>query len=57
MTVEENLELGAYLRKDKGIREDFQKVFEFFQDYLSGRSSYQVRFPVENSKCLQWGEH
>lgn len=31
MTVEENLELGAYLRKDKqGIREDFEKVFNLF---------------------------
>jgi branched-chain amino acid transport system ATP-binding protein len=31
MTVEENLELGAYLRKDKaGIKEDFGKVFELF---------------------------
>jgi branched-chain amino acid transport system ATP-binding protein len=31
MTVEENLELGAYLRKDKaGIKEDFGKIFELF---------------------------
>lgn len=31
MTVEENLELGAYLRKDKdGIKEDMEKVFELF---------------------------
>lgn len=31
MTVEENLELGAYLRKDKpGIREDFEKVYHLF---------------------------
>ncbi|MBX9973518.1 ABC transporter ATP-binding protein [Cytobacillus firmus] len=31
MSVEENLELGAYLRKDKqGIREDFEKVYELF---------------------------
>lgn len=31
MTVEENLDLGAYLRKDKaGIREDFAKVFQLF---------------------------
>jgi branched-chain amino acid transport system ATP-binding protein len=31
MTVEENLELGAYLRKDKqGIREDFAKIFGLF---------------------------
>ncbi|TDL77871.1 ABC transporter ATP-binding protein [Peribacillus frigoritolerans] len=31
MTVEENLELGAYLRKDKAeIKRDFEKVFELF---------------------------
>lgn len=31
MSVEENLELGAYLRKDKaGIEEDFDKVFQLF---------------------------
>jgi branched-chain amino acid transport system ATP-binding protein len=31
MTVDENLELGAYLRKDKkGIRDDFEKVYELF---------------------------
>ncbi|OQP07675.1 ABC transporter ATP-binding protein [Geobacillus sp. 46C-IIa] len=31
MTVEENLELGAFLRKDKaGIQQDFAKVFELF---------------------------
>jgi branched-chain amino acid transport system ATP-binding protein len=31
MSVEENLELGAYLRKDKaGIREDFEKVYNLF---------------------------
>ncbi|KKI89912.1 amino acid ABC transporter ATPase [Bacillus sp. SA1-12] len=31
MTVEENLELGAYLRKDTAeIRKDFEKVYELF---------------------------
>ena len=31
MTVVENLELGAYLRKDaKEIRKDFEKVYELF---------------------------
>jgi len=31
MSVEENLELGAYLRKDKnGIREDFERVYSLF---------------------------
>ena len=31
MSVEENLELGAYLRKDsKGVRKDIQSVYELF---------------------------
>ncbi|AIE61219.1 ABC transporter ATP-binding protein [Bacillus methanolicus] len=31
MSVEENLELGAFLRKDKqGIQEDFKKIYELF---------------------------
>lgn len=31
MSVEENIELGAFLRKDKtGIQEDFQKVYDIF---------------------------
>lgn len=31
MSVEENIELGAFLRKDKeGIQQDFQKVYETF---------------------------
>ncbi|MEH7382829.1 ABC transporter ATP-binding protein [Bacillus sp. JJ1533] len=30
MTVEENLELGAFLRKDKEIQKDIQKVYETF---------------------------
>lgn len=35
MSVEENLEMGAYLRKDKqGIREDFEKVYRLFPRLL-----------------------
>ncbi|OIK09867.1 ABC transporter ATP-binding protein [Peribacillus sp. B-H-3] len=35
MTVEENLQLGAYLRKDKsGIREDMDKIYELFPRLL-----------------------
>jgi branched-chain amino acid transport system ATP-binding protein len=35
MTVEENLQLGAYLRKDKdGIKQDLQKVYELFPRLL-----------------------
>ncbi|WP_407406669.1 ABC transporter ATP-binding protein, partial [Peribacillus sp.] len=35
MTVEENLQLGAYLRKDKGeIKKDMEKVYELFPRLL-----------------------
>ncbi|CAH0346440.1 ABC transporter ATP-binding protein [Bacillus sp. CECT 9360] len=35
MTVEENLQLGAYLRKDKaGIKQDLNKVYELFPRLL-----------------------
>ncbi len=38
MSVEENLELGAYLRKDKAeIKKDFEKVFELFPRLLERR--------------------
>lgn len=39
MTVEENLELGAYLRNDKeGIAQDMEKVFERFPRLLERRT-------------------
>ncbi|HEY8582011.1 MAG TPA: ABC transporter ATP-binding protein [Capillimicrobium sp.] len=34
MTVRENLELGAYLRKDKGIGDDMERVFDLFPRLL-----------------------
>ncbi|MGH9365689.1 MAG: ABC transporter ATP-binding protein, partial [Thermoanaerobaculia bacterium] len=30
LTVRENLEMGAYARRDKGIEADFEKVFRIF---------------------------
>jgi branched-chain amino acid transport system ATP-binding protein len=30
MTVRENLDLGAYLRRDSGVNEDMDRVFELF---------------------------
>jgi branched-chain amino acid transport system ATP-binding protein len=39
MSVEENLELGAYLRKDKkGIQEDFEKIYQLFPRLLERRN-------------------
>ena len=38
MSVEENIELGAFLRKDKaGIQQDFQKVYDTFPRLLERR--------------------
>jgi branched-chain amino acid transport system ATP-binding protein len=37
MSVEENLELGAYLRKDKEIKADLQQVYERFPRLLERR--------------------
>ncbi len=30
LTVQENLELGAYCRKDKGIKDDLTKIYDYF---------------------------
>jgi branched-chain amino acid transport system ATP-binding protein len=30
LTVEENLRLGAYTRRDRGVAADFERVFEYF---------------------------
>ena len=39
MTVIENLELGAYLRKDKaGVKEDMKKVYELFPRLLERKN-------------------
>ena len=57
MSVEENLELGAYLRKDKqGIKEDFDKVYNLFPRLLSGVSSTLVRYQAVSSRCSPWAE-
>jgi len=34
MTVRENLDMGAYLRRDKGVVEDMERVFELFPRLL-----------------------
>lgn len=49
LTVLENLELGAYLRKDKdGIKKDMEKVFDFFP-----RLKERIR---QNAGTLSGGE-
>ena len=53
MTVLENLELGAYLRRDRaGIAEDLKMVYERFPR-LADRQR-QALCPAASSRCLPW---
>ncbi|HJV17929.1 MAG TPA: ABC transporter ATP-binding protein [Bacillales bacterium] len=56
MTVEENLELGAYLRKDKkGIQEDFEKVYNLFPRLLERRKQQSGTLSGGEQQMLAMG--
>ncbi|MFD2446889.1 ABC transporter ATP-binding protein [Bacillus sp. CGMCC 1.16607] len=56
MSVEENLELGAYLRKDKaGIREDFEKVYHLFPRLLERRKQLSGTLSGGEQQMLAMG--
>lgn len=56
MTVEENLELGAYLRKDKaGIRDDFKKVYDLFPRLLERRKQHAGTLSGGEQQMLAMG--
>lgn len=56
MTVEENLELGAYLRKDKaGIREDFEKIYDLFPRLLERRKQHAGTLSGGEQQMLAMG--
>ena len=56
MSVEENLELGAYLRKDKkGIREDFEKVYSLFPRLLERRKQLSGTLSGGEQQMLAMG--
>lgn len=56
MTVEENLELGAFLRKDpKGIREDFARVYELFPRLLERRKQLSGTLSGGEQQMLAMG--
>jgi branched-chain amino acid transport system ATP-binding protein len=56
MTVEENLELGAYLRKDKkGIHEDFDMVFQLFPRLLERRKQHSGTLSGGEQQMLAMG--
>ncbi|MDR7078708.1 branched-chain amino acid transport system ATP-binding protein [Neobacillus niacini] len=56
MSVEENLELGAYLRKDKqGIKEDFEKVYNLFSRLLERRKQLSGTLSGGEQQMLAMG--
>ncbi len=56
MSVEENLELGAYLRKDKqGIKEDFEKVYNLFPRLLERRKQFSGTLSGGEQQMLAMG--
>ncbi|MED4202784.1 ABC transporter ATP-binding protein [Neobacillus mesonae] len=56
MSVEENLELGAYLRKDKkGIHEDFEKVYGLFPRLLERRKQLSGTLSGGEQQMLAMG--
>ena len=54
MTVRENLELGAYLRRDASIADDLDRVLELFPRLRSARSRRRARCPAASSRCSPW---
>ena len=56
MTVIENLELGAYLRKDKaGIKQDMQRVYELFPRLLERNSQISGTLSGGEQQMLAMG--
>ncbi|AFQ46443.1 ABC transporter ATP-binding protein [Desulfosporosinus meridiei] len=56
MTVIENLELGAYLRKDKaGVKEDMKKVYELFPRLLERKSQLSGTLSGGEQQMLAMG--
>ena len=56
MSVEENLELGAYLRKDaKGIRSDLDKVYQLFPRLLERRKQLSGTLSGGEQQMLAMG--
>lgn len=55
MSVEENLELGAYLRKDKEIKADMQAVYERFPRLLERRKQLSGTLSGGEQQMLAMG--
>ena len=58
LTVMENLEMGAFLKKDREENQaNLKKVFSRSHVWKNGRTKMQQPYLVGNNKCLQWVVH
>ncbi|TKC15436.1 ABC transporter ATP-binding protein [Robertmurraya kyonggiensis] len=56
MTVEENLQLGAYLRKDlQGVKQDFERVYELFPRLLERKKQLSGTLSGGEQQMLAMG--
>ncbi|MFS0592133.1 ABC transporter ATP-binding protein [Cytobacillus horneckiae] len=55
MTVEENLELGAFVRKDKEIQKDIQKVYDLFPRLFERRKQLSGTLSGGEQQMLAMG--
>jgi branched-chain amino acid transport system ATP-binding protein len=53
MTVEENLEIGAYVEKAK-FAEQRLRIYDRIPELAAKRRAKRVRFPVVNASCWRW---
>lgn len=56
LSVMENLEMGAYLRKDDGLKADYEQVFEKFPVLKERRNQDAATLSGGNNRCWPWGE-
>jgi branched-chain amino acid transport system ATP-binding protein len=54
MSVRENLELGAYLRRDANIQKDLDRVMELFPRLKERERQRRARCPAASSRCSPW---
>lgn len=55
LTVKENLEMGAYIRKDReNVEADYELVYSLFPGSKSGLNSLAALSAEGNSRCLRF---
>lgn len=56
LTIEQNLQLGAFLRKDAaGITKDIERAYELFPILGERRRRRPAPSPAASSRCSPWG--